>query len=115
MQIYLKELKKQFNVKTTNRVMKSTYKVQLSMAKAQDVAETDDIQETVKKSLQMTEDLENYLKEVLKLNEKQIDALDELEFNDTIEMVNHVIMRVMGMSENDIKEAMEEEETGEKK
>lgn len=114
MQIYLKELKKQFNVKTTNKVMKLTYRMQLSMAKAQDIADIDDMEETVKRSLQMTEDLENYLQEVLKLDEKQVEELDELEFSETIEIVNHVIMRVMGMTENDIKEAMTEVD-GEKK
>lgn len=104
MEIYLKEFNKKFVVKTSNKVMKKTYKVQLKMAKADDIADVAP-QEQIERSLEMTESVEEYLKDVLKLNDKEYEKLEDLEFNQTIDLTNHVILRVMGLSETDIKDA----------
>ncbi|KRL36622.1 phage tail tube assembly chaperone [Liquorilactobacillus uvarum] len=104
MEIYLKEFNKKFVVKASNKVMKKTYKVQLKMAKADDIADVAP-QEQIERSLEMTESVEEYLKDVLKLNDKEYEKLEDLEFEPTIDLTNHVALRVMGLSETDIEDA----------
>lgn len=100
-QIYIKQLKKKFDVATSNKVIKLTYRIQLAMAKAGDVEEKS-LTEQIETSLAMTEMGEKYLKDVLKLSESQCDKIDELDVDETVELVNYVIMRVTGYTDEDI-------------
>lgn len=105
-QIYIKQLKKKFDVATSNKVIKLTYRTQLAMAKAGD---TDDKTSTeqIEASLKMTEMGEKYLKDVLKLSESQCEKIDDLDIDETVELVNYVIMRVTGLTDEDIEKYYE--------
>lgn len=105
-QIYIKQLKKKFDVATSNKVIKLTYRTQLAMAKAGDTDDKTSI-EQIEASLKMTEMGEKYLKDVLKLSESQCEKIDDLDIDETVELVNYVIMRVTGLTDEDIEKYYE--------
>lgn len=100
-QIYIKQLKKKFNVATSNKVIKLTYRTQLAMAHAGDTDEKTST-ERIEASLKMTEMGENYLRDVLKLSDSQYEKIDDLDVDETVELVNYVIMRVTGLTDEEI-------------
>lgn len=110
-EMYLKQFKKKFSVKASNRNMDRTYDFQLALAKSQDLEGKDGI-EVIKYSQEALHAVNDYLKTVLKLTDKQSETLGDMEFQETVELANYVAMRLMGMSDEDIKKA-EEEEPGE--
>ena len=109
-EIYLKEFKKKFNIKSSNKNMRATYKLQLTMAKASDIDNMEP-SEQIQATLNMTDDVCDYLKNVLKLTDKQVEVLDDLDATETVKLANHVAMRLMGLSEDDIKKASEKKDT----
>lgn len=103
-------------VKVTNRVMKDTLELQLTMAQVDDIA---DENLTPVQQLQQQQRLVNkvldYIANTLKLNQKEKDKLDDLEFSETVDIANHIILRVQGLSEEDIKKATREAEQADDK
>lgn len=108
MEIYIKEFNKRFEVKSSNKNVKATYTLQLKMAQAED-AEDKPAVEQIKLTLQLTDDTENYVADILRLNKQQKEKLDDMDNDVTIGMANHIAMRLMGMTEEDIKKANEED------
>lgn len=112
MEIYIKAFKKRFNVKASNKNMRKVYEQQLKMAKIDAANDTDadtDITETFKNNLAVIDSTEDFITTTLKLTAKQRDALEDLDQAETVDMANHISMRLLGMSEKDIKEANEPE------
>lgn len=90
-------------VKATNRVMKATLALQVMMAEIDDVEDADLTPvEQLKQQQKLIDDVMNYITDTLKLNQKEQEKLDDLEFDDTVKIANHVVMRVQGYSEDDI-------------
>ena len=117
MEIYIKAFKKRFNVKASNKNMRKVYEQQLKMAKIDAANDTDadtDITETFKNNLAVIDSTEDFIDTILKLTAKQRDVLEDLDQAATVDMANHISMRLLGMSEKDIKKANEpdKEETG---
>lgn len=112
--IHLKPFKKKFQVKQTNKNMLLTYDQQLLMARNQDIEEKDFV-EQIELARNTVSGTEEYLKTILKLTDKQQETLDDLEQDETIDLANYVMMRLMGMSDEDIKKSREadEDEPGE--
>lgn len=108
MEIYLKEFGKKFAVKQSNKNMKLTYKLQLKMAQTDDVEDKKPV-EQIKLMLELTDVMVNYATSLLKLNAKQQEVLDELESDATFELINHITQRMLGMSEQEIKDAQNED------
>lgn len=105
MEILIKQFaNKPFEVKSSNKNMRSMFALQLSMAKAEDLEDLP-AQEQVARSASMLEDVINFLISTLKLSKAQQDKLDDMDFNETISIANHVLARLMGLSEADIKAA----------
>lgn len=97
-------------VKVTNRVMKDTLSLQLMMAEIDDVEDADlSPVEQLKQQQKLIDDVMNYITDTLKLNQKEQEKLDDLEFAETVEIANHIILRVQGLSEEDIKKAEAEQ------
>jgi putative NADH-flavin reductase len=92
---------REHNVKTTNRNMEKMYDLQLLMAKADDVADMEPV-EIIKMQRDMLHNSIEFLTTVLNLNKQEIDKLGNLEFADTIQVVNYTFERMMGMSDEDI-------------
>lgn len=101
-------------VKTTNRNMEKMYDLQLMMAKADDVANMEPV-EIVKVQRDMLHDSIDFLTTVLSLNKQEIDKLGDLEFADTIQAVNYVFERMMGMSDEDIDLAAKKQDASKSK
>lgn len=96
-------------VKVTNRVMKDTLELQLTMAQVD--AEEEDVKpiEFLRKQQRLVNKVLDYITNTLKLNQKEKDKLDDLEFSETVDIANHIILRVQGLSEEDIKKAETEQ------
>lgn len=112
--IHLKPFKKKFQIKQTNKNMLLTYDQQLLMAKNQDIEEKEFV-EQIELARATVSGTEEYLKTILKLTDKQQETLDDLEQDETIDLANYVMMRLMGMSDADIKKSQEagEDDSGE--
>lgn len=106
-EIYIKQFKKKFAVKASNRNMTKTYDFQLALAKSQDIDDQDGVA-VIKLSKEATAKTVEYIKDVLKLTDKQFETLEDMEFTETVELANYISMRLMGMSDEDIKKANEE-------
>lgn len=96
-------------VKVTNRVMKATLELQLTMAESD--ADEEDVKpiEFLRTQQQLVNKVLDYITNTLKLNSKEKDKLDDLEFSETVDIANHIILRVQGLSEEDIKKAEAEQ------
>lgn len=101
-------------VKTTNRNMEKMYDLQLMMAKADDIANMEPV-EIIKVQRDMLHDSIDFLTTVLNLNKQEIDKLGDLEFADTIQAVNYVFERMMGMSDEDIDLAAKKQDASKSK
>jgi hypothetical protein len=101
-------------VKVTNRVMKATLELQLTMAES-DADEEEDVKpiEFLRNQQRLVNKVLDYITNTLKLNQKEKDNLDDLEFSESVDIANHIILRVQGLSEEDIKKA-EAEQTDDK-
>lgn len=108
MDIYLHEFNKKFTVKQSNKNMRKTYELQLKMAQTDDVEDKKPI-EQIKMMLELTDAMVDYATSLLKLNAKQQETLDGLESDATFELINHITQRMLGMSEQDIKDAENED------
>lgn len=96
-------------VKVTNRVMKATLELQLTMAESD--AEEKDVKpiEFLRTQQRLVNKVLDYITNTLKLNQKEKDKLDDLEFSESVDIANHIILRVQGLSEEDIKKAEAEQ------
>lgn len=110
MKIFVKPFHTEFEVKPTNKNMIKTYQMQLAIAKSQDLAVMDDVVEQLTLATNMTTTVVNYLDNILSLNEKQRKAVDNWELSQTVETANYIAMRLMGMSDKDIKLAQQKDE-----
>lgn len=108
MEIYLKEFGKKFAVKQSNKNMKLTYKLQLKMAQTDDVEDKKPI-EQIRLMLELTDAMVDYATSLLKLNAKQQEVLDDLENDATFGLIDHITQRMLGISEQEIKDAKNEE------
>ena len=108
LEIYIKELNKRFQVKASNKNIRKTYELQLMLAQSEDIADDEPV-ESIKATLKLTNDVFAYVVDILKLTDKQAEKLDDLESTQVIEISNHIAMRLMGLSEEDIKKANADE------
>ena len=101
MEIYVKLFDKKFNVNVTNKVFRETMLAQKAFAEMNNTAEKSDA-EIFDTSIAANKQAVNYLKDTLKLTKKQTDALDNMDFDETMSTANYVCYRAMGMSDEQI-------------
>jgi hypothetical protein len=102
MKLTVKQLgTKKYDVKTTNKNMRSMFALQLTMAKADDIDGLEP-QEQVQRSYDMLNQVLDFITSVLKLSEADAKKLDALEFGETVEVANYIMARMMGLSDEDI-------------
>ena len=107
MKISFKELRKApFEVKASFKNLRKTYGVQLQLAKLQDSLNGEPV-ESMQAILKSFDDTVEYISDMLHLKGKELDALEELEQEEVTAIAQRISMRVMGMSEDEIKEALE--------
>ena len=101
-------------VKTTNRNMEKMYDLQLMMAKADDIANMEPVK-IIKVQRDMLHDSIDFLTTVLNLNKQETEKLGDIEFADTIKVVNYTFERMMGMSDEDIDLAAKKQDASKSK
>lgn len=99
---------KPFSVKGSVKNLKKTFQFQLDMAESEEKMESLEGVESLKAILDLQELVENYLTATLHLSAKQVETLEDLEQQELMEVAQYVAMRVMGMSDEDIKATMVE-------
>ncbi|WP_261805683.1 phage tail assembly chaperone [Lapidilactobacillus luobeiensis] len=108
MKIKVKQLgNKSYQVKLSNRNMRSALETQLSLAKFDDMDEDTSWIEQNKQVLATLDMMLDFIREILKLTDKENEKLQELEYQETIEITNYIIARMNGMSDEDLKKAQE--------
>ena len=112
MKIHVEKLGKTFEVRRTNKVIRSVYQYQLDSAKLSDVKDKKAV-EIFSNAIAQIDRTEKFLSQTLGLSKKESEKLDdEFELNDISEMANYVAQRLMGMSDEDIKESEEKSSEG---
>ena len=106
MEQYIKQFNKKFTFKASNKNMRATIKLQLMLAKAEDM-ENKEPKEQLGDFLNMTSTVEDYINNLLKLNKEQYEKLEDLEFNETVEIANLIASKIMGISEEEVAKAQE--------
>lgn len=91
--------------------MRKVYQLQLDMNKVATLENTDDPMELIQAQLDTINKVEGFLIDVLKLDEKQQAKLDEMEQEETIELSQRVSMKILGMTDKEIDEALFEDDT----
>ena len=100
-------------VKTSNKNMERMYDLQLLMAQADDIADKKPI-EIIKMQRDLLHNSIDFLTTVLELNKQEQNKIGNMEFKQTIEAVNYVFERMMGMSDEDIDLANKKEQSADK-
>lgn len=93
--------------------MEKMYDLQLLMAQSDDLADKQPI-EIIKMQRNMLHQSIDFLTTVLGLNKQEQDKLGDLEFSDTIQAVNYVFERMMGLSDEDIDMQNKKEQAADK-
>ena len=111
MKISFKELRKApFEVKASVKNLKKTYAIQLKMATLEDSMQEDAQVESLQAVLGALDNLTEYVVDMLKLKPAEIEALEDLSQEDVMEIAQRLNMRLMGMSESEIKKVLTESE-----
>ena len=111
MKISFKELRKApFEVKASVKNLKKTYAIQLKMATLEDSMQEDAQVESLQAVLGALDNLTEYVVDMLKLKPAEIEALEDLSQEDVMAIAQRLNMRLMGMSESEIKKVLTESE-----
>lgn len=114
MKISFKELRKTpFEVKGSVKNLKKTYAVQLNLAKLEDAMSEDAPVASMEAVLGALDNVTDYVIDMLKLKPAEIEALEDLSQEDVMTIAQRLNMRIMGMTEAEIEEALSEAETDE--
>lgn len=109
MKISFKELRKMpFEVKATVKNLKKTYKVQLKLATLEDAMDEDTPVESLQSVLDALENVTDYVVDMLKLKDTEIEKLEELDQEELMTLAQRLYMRIMGMSEQEIEDIQNE-------
>lgn len=139
MKIAFKELRKTpFEVKASVKNLKKTYKIQLKLAKLQEMF-SEDVSDKVDQEVEKTEEeqrkeeiaesqrnitktekamegldlVTEYVVDMLKLKESEADKLEELSQEEVMAIAQRLNMRLMGMTEAEIEETLAESDDDE--
>lgn len=97
---------KPLEIKGTVKNLKKTYQMQLDMANSEETMEALEGTQALQAVLDLQNSVEAYLIDILRLSAKQIEKLEDLEQEKLMEITQYTAMRVMGMSDADIKDVL---------
>lgn len=107
MKISFKEIRKApFEVKASVKNLKKTYAIQLKLATLEDSMQENAPVESLQAVLGALENVTEYVIDMLQLKESEIEALEELSQEDVMAIAQRLNMRLMGMTEAEIEEAL---------
>lgn len=94
-------IKKDFEIKTSNRNIMKVTEMQLKMAQAEDTEGKTGI-EIMKMSLEAIKANVDFLTDIFKLNKEQVGRLEDMDTTKTTILVNRVFMRLMGNTDEEV-------------
>lgn len=94
-------IKKDFEIKTSNRNIMKVTEMQLKMAQAEDTDGKTGI-EIMKMSLEAIKANVDFLTDIFKLNKEQVGRLEDMDTTETTILVNRVFMRLMGNTDEEV-------------
>ncbi|WP_373786445.1 phage tail tube assembly chaperone [Jeotgalibaca porci] len=94
-------IKKDFEIKTSNRNIMKVTEMQLKMAQAEDTEGKTGI-EIMKMSLEAIKANVDFLTDIFKLNKEQVGRLEDMDTTETTILVNRVLMRLMGNTDEEV-------------
>lgn len=94
-------IKKDFEIKTSNRNIMKVTEMQLKMAQAEDTEGKTGI-EIMKMSLEAIKANVDFLTDIFKLNKEQVGRLEDMDTTETTILVNRVFMRLMGNTDEEV-------------
>lgn len=103
-------IKKSFEVKESNKNIRKTWQLQKLMAKLSiDQATTEDSPEAFEKMIDMMLDVQNktiaYIVSILRLDQKQADKLEEMEFGETTSFAVRISSELLHVEAEEATEA----------
>lgn len=114
MKISYKELRKApFEVKASLKNLKKTYAIQLKLATLEDTMSEDAPVESLQAVLGALDNVTEYIVDTLKLKDDEIEKLEELSQDEVMTIAQRLNMRLMGMSEKEVEEALKPTEDDE--
>lgn len=114
MKISYKELRKApFEVKASLKNLKNTYAIQLKLAKLEDSMREDAPIESMEAVLGALDNVTEYVVDMLKLKADEVERLEELSQDEVMAIAQRLNMRLMGMSDAEIEEALKPAEDDE--
>lgn len=103
---------KPFKVKTSNKNMRKVYQIQVDMAEAKNTENsTDDSVEIAKVEVKTIGIVVNFIADILNLNDKQKQLVEELSVVDTVKLANRINLRMQGYSDEAYELAVKEAES----
>lgn len=103
---------KPFKVKTSNKNMRKVYQIQVDMAEAKNTENsTDDSVEIAKVEVKTIGIVVNFITDILNLNDKQKQLVEELSVVDTVKLANRINLRMQGYSDEAYELAIKEAES----
>ena len=108
MKITIKELKKTFEVKASIKNLKKSYQFGKKFAELEEKSE--EFSEDY--ALEYLDSIINFVSDILKLNKKDTDNLEELEMEELMNVVSYIIAKLQGASDASIEKAKANGEVG---
>ena len=96
MKIYVKLFDKEFDVKASNKAVRSALKMQLEFAKMNNTADKD-ATDVFSTQIAVIDEAESFMKNILKLTKKQAESLDDMDFQETMSAVGFICLRMRGL------------------
>lgn len=107
MKISFKELRKTpFELKASVKNLKKTYAIQLKLAGIEDSMSEDTPVASMNAVLDALENVTDYVSDMLKLKESEVEKLEDMSQEEVMAIAQRLNMRLMGMTEAEIEEAL---------
>lgn len=105
--LYIKELNKSFSIRHTNKLIRYSYQFQLEMAKMGQIGqEESEPEKQFEFVTNYSQTLLDFPKKALKLTDKQVDKLDDMDQEDLQKLDVKLALTIQGMNKQDIQSTL---------
>ena len=105
--LYIKELNKSFSIRHTNKLIRYSYQFQLEMAKMGQIGqEESEPEKQFEFVTNYSQTLLDFPRKALKLSDKQVDKLDDMDQEDLQKLDVKLALTIQGMNKQDIQSTL---------
>lgn len=105
--LYIKELNKSFSIRHTNKLIRYSYQFQLEMAKMGQIGqEESEPEKQFEFVTNYSQTLLDFPRKALKLTDKQVDKLDDMDQEDLQKLDVKLALTIQGMNKEDIQSTL---------